>query len=58
MASATHAPRPTSRTCCLHEKVYEEGDNSLAVLTVDSIWDPLGSDSRFEELLRRMIFPP
>lgn len=40
------------------EKAYEERDPWLIVLKVDPLWDPLRSDSRFEDLLRRMKFEP
>jgi hypothetical protein len=40
------------------ERAYEDGDISLAFLKVDWGYDPLRSDPRFQDLLRRMNFPP
>jgi serine/threonine protein kinase/Tfp pilus assembly protein PilF len=42
---------------CL-EKAYTEGNPMLALLKVDALFDPLRSDPRFQDLLRRMNFPP
>jgi tetratricopeptide (TPR) repeat protein len=40
------------------EKAYEERFNRLAYLKVDALWDPLRSDPRFTDLLRRVGIPP
>jgi TolB-like protein/Tfp pilus assembly protein PilF len=40
------------------EKAYEERFYRLAYLKVDALWDPLRSDPRFEDLLRRVGIPP
>ena len=40
------------------EKAYEQRDSSLIFLKVDPRLDPLRSDPRFQDLLRRMNFPP
>jgi tetratricopeptide (TPR) repeat protein len=40
------------------EKAYEERDQGLSFLKVDPTLDPLRSDPRFQDLLRRMNFPP
>ena len=39
------------------EKACEEQFNRLAYLKVEALWDPLCSDSRFGELLRRVRIP-
>ena len=39
------------------EKAYEEHDQGLSFLKVDPTLDPLRSDPRFQDLLRRMNFP-
>lgn len=39
------------------EKACEEQFNRLAYLKVEALWDPLRSDSRFGELLRRVGIP-
>ena len=39
------------------EKAYEERFNRLAYLKVEALWDPLRSDSRFADLLRRVGIP-
>ncbi len=39
------------------EKAYEERFNRLAYLKVEALWDPLRSDSRFSDLLRRVGIP-
>jgi serine/threonine-protein kinase len=39
------------------EKACEERFNRLAYLKVEALWDPLRSDSRFGELLRRVGIP-
>jgi serine/threonine-protein kinase len=40
------------------EKAYVEHDYQLQFLKVDRGFDPLRSDPRFQELIRRMNFPP
>ena len=40
------------------EKAYDERTNSLAYLKVDATWDPLRSDPRFADLVRRIGLPP
>ncbi|PYV23788.1 MAG: hypothetical protein DMG24_13165 [Acidobacteria bacterium] len=42
---------------CL-EKAYEERNAWLVALRVDPMFDPLRSDPRFQDLVRRMNFPP
>jgi len=42
----------------LLEKAYEDRSLSLAYLKVSPIWDPLRSDPRFQDLLRRIGLPP
>ena len=39
------------------EKAYEERDQGMLYLKVDPTLDPLRSDPRFQDLLRRMNFP-
>jgi tetratricopeptide (TPR) repeat protein len=39
------------------EKAYEERSNRLAYLKVDALWDPLRSDGRFTDILRRIGIP-
>jgi TolB-like protein/DNA-binding winged helix-turn-helix (wHTH) protein/Flp pilus assembly protein TadD len=36
----------------------EVGDGDIVVLKTSPVWEPLHSDLRFQELLRRMNFPP
>ena len=40
------------------EKAYEERDAVLTYLQIAPAFDPLRSDPRFQDLLRRMNFPP
>ncbi len=40
------------------EKAYAEHESSLQSVKVFIAWDPLRSDPRFQDLLRRMNFPP
>jgi serine/threonine-protein kinase len=40
------------------EKACEERFNRLAYLKVEALWDPLRSDPRFADLLRRVGIPP
>ena len=40
------------------EKAYDERTNSLAYLKVQATWDPLRSDPRFTDLLRRIGLSP
>jgi serine/threonine-protein kinase len=40
------------------EKAYTEGDAYLVHLKVDAALDPVRSDPRFQDLLRRLGFPP
>jgi TolB-like protein/DNA-binding winged helix-turn-helix (wHTH) protein/Flp pilus assembly protein TadD len=40
------------------EKAYDERTNSLAYLKVQATWDPLRSDPRFADLVRRVGLPP
>jgi serine/threonine protein kinase/Tfp pilus assembly protein PilF len=40
------------------EKACEERFNRLAYVNVEALWDPLRSDPRFAELLRRIGIPP
>ena len=40
------------------EKGYQEHVADMAKLKIGRIWDPLRSDPRFKDLLRRMNFPP
>jgi len=38
------------------QKSYDEHDNWLAQLQVDPVMDPLRSDPRFQQLMRKMGF--
>ena len=40
------------------EKAYEERFYRLAYVKVEALWDPLRSDARFMDLLRRVGIPP
>jgi TolB-like protein/DNA-binding winged helix-turn-helix (wHTH) protein/Tfp pilus assembly protein PilF len=40
------------------EKAYVERAGPLMYLNVDPAWDPLRDDPRFQDILRRMNFPP
>jgi adenylate cyclase len=40
------------------EKAYQEHDSGLVYLKMDPRYDPLRSDPRFQDLLRRLHFPP
>jgi hypothetical protein len=39
------------------EKGYQERDGGLTYIAVDPLYDPLRSDPRFQNLLRRMNLP-
>ena len=39
------------------EKAREERFNRLAYLKIDALWDPIRSDPRFADLLRRVGIP-
>ena len=40
------------------QKAYEDREAGLVALRVDPMFDPLRSDPRFRDLVRRMNFPP
>jgi len=42
----------------LLEKVYQQREYALGFLKLHPVYDPLRSDPRFQDLLRRMNFPP
>ena len=39
------------------EKAYEERVSQLVYIQIDPVFDPLRSDPRFQDLVRRMNFP-
>jgi len=39
------------------ERAYEDGDMGMLSLRIDPPLDPLRSDPRFQDLVRRMNFP-
>jgi len=48
----------TSEAVAWLEKSYQQHDWHMVQLKMLRVWDPLRSDSRFQDLLRRMNFPP
>jgi len=40
------------------EKCYQQHDYQMVQLKTGRVWDPLRSDPRFQDVLRRMNFPP
>jgi predicted deacetylase len=52
------ALRDFDQACAWLEKAYEERTYILIMLKVGPRNDPLRSDPRFQDLLRRMNFPP
>jgi len=47
-----------NRALELLNRAYEEREGSLVNLNVDPFWDELRPDTRFQDLLRRIGFPP
>ena len=45
------------RTLALLESAYVEHDQEMNLLKIDPVWDSLRSDSRFQDLLRRVGLP-
>jgi len=39
------------------EKAYQERSGWLLELKIDPVWDPLRSDPRFQDLMRRVGIP-
>ena len=48
----------TARALSWLEKSFQEREPFMVSLNVDPFWDPLRSDPRFQDILRRMNFPP
>ena len=57
LAGSFAALGETGQTMLLLERGFEERAVGLVRLRVDPRWDPLRSDPRFQDLLRRMNFP-
>jgi len=58
MAQIHAALGDIDQACAWLEKAYEERSGELCMLKVDPRNDPLRSEPRFQDLLRRMNFPP